>query len=182
MNDLSEEQLLSFNPLITQIDSYKKHLQTLGLTENERYLCGTNSWKASSKVLKVLILSPFALLGALHAGWVYFLIKKWVETTFKRPVFWGSTKKVMAIFAMVLLNLPLIFILPYVLPWSFQSNLLFSIAYFLAIGVFAQSFLTVIKELSYLKRYSKVKVIDLKELNQTHAQLLDAITSHIPIA
>jgi hypothetical protein len=25
-------------------------------------------------------------------------------------------------------------------------------------------------------------VIDLKELNQTHAQLLDAITSHIPIA
>jgi hypothetical protein len=88
----------------------------------------------------------------------------------------------MAIFAMVLLNLPLLFVLPYLLPWSFQSNLLFSIAYFLAIGVFAQSFLTVIKELSYLKRYSKVKVINLKELNQTHDQLLDAITTHIPIA
>ena len=182
MNGLCEEQLLSFNPLIAQIDSYKKHLQTLGISENERFLSGTDSWRASSKVLKVLILSPFALLGALHAGWVYFLIKKWVETTFKRPVFWGSTKKVMAIFAMVLLNLPVFFILPYVLPWSFQSNLLFSIAYFLAIGVFAQSFLTVIRELSYLKRYSKVKVINLKELNQTHAQLLDAITSHIPIA
>jgi len=182
MNGLSEEQLLSFNPLIAQIDSYKKHLQTLGVTENERFLCGTDSWRASSKVLKVLILSPFALLGALHAGWVYFLIKKWVETTFKRPVFWGSTKKVMAIFAMVFLNVPLLFVLPYLLPWSFQNNLLISIAYFLAIGVFAQSFLTVIKELSYLKRYSKVKVINLKELNETHAQLLDAITSHIPIA
>ena len=182
MNGLTEDQLLGLNPLIAQIDSYKKQLQSLGITENERFLSGTDSWRASFKVLKVLVLSPFALLGALHAGWVYFLIKKWVETKFKRPVFWGSTKKVLAIFAMVLLNLPLFFVMPYVLPWSFQSNLLFSIGYFLAIGVFAQSFLTVAKELSYLKRYSKVKSLNIEGLNKTHAQLLDAITSYIPIA
>ncbi|MEY3049251.1 MAG: hypothetical protein RL365_1289 [Bacteroidota bacterium] len=182
MNGLSEEKLSSFNPLIAQIDSYKKHLQSLGVTENERFLCSANSWKATSKVLKVLILLPFAILGALHAGWVYFLIKKWVEKKFKRPVFWGSTKKVLAIFAVVLLNLPLFFVLPNLMPWSFPINLLFSIAYFLVIGVFAQSFLIVIKELFYLQRYAKVKVLNLKELHETHDQLLDAITSHIPIA
>ncbi|MFM7596359.1 MAG: 1-acyl-sn-glycerol-3-phosphate acyltransferase, partial [Flavobacteriales bacterium] len=135
INGLTAEQLSSFHALAAQLNEYKQQLVSAGITENERFLSRTNAWKPMRSILKMVILFPAALLGALHAGWIYWLVKRWVETTFKRPVFWGSTKKVMSVFAVGILNLPCLFLMPIFLPWTFQVNLGISIMYFLAIGL-----------------------------------------------
>tara|TARA_B100001287_G_scaffold146294_1_gene123149 strand:+ start:7524 stop:8678 length:1155 start_codon:yes stop_codon:yes gene_type:complete len=59
-----------------------------------------------------VLLFPIALLGAFHCGFFYFAIKRFVETKFKRPVFWGSTKLIMMILILGNLNLLLFFLLP----------------------------------------------------------------------
>ncbi|MFM7596226.1 MAG: hypothetical protein ACKO4Y_08620, partial [Flavobacteriales bacterium] len=180
INGLTTEQLSSFHALAAQLNEYKQQLVTAGITENERFLSRTNAWKPILSILKMVILFPAALLGALHAGWIYLLVKRWVETTFKRPVFWGSTKKVMSVFAVGLLNLPCLFLMPIFLPWTFQVNLGISIMYFLAIGLFAQAFLALIKEWTFLKRYNHVKAINMDGLNQSHAAILEKINAFIP--
>jgi hypothetical protein len=70
---------------------------------------------------------PIALFGAIHCGLFYFAIKRFVEAKFRRPVFWASTKLVMMILILGILNLSLFFLLPdYVGPW-------FTLVYFLFI-------------------------------------------------
>jgi hypothetical protein len=168
--------------LVNRINSYKKQLALLKITENERYLSETNAWNSAKSLIRMTVLLPFSVLGALHAGWLTILIKKWVERAFKRPVFWGSTKKVLAIFIVLIVNLPLLFILPHYLPWSNVSNWLFSSVYFLALGLFAQSFLVLLSDIYYLKRVRFVKSIDLGQINREHAALLQKIHEDFPVA
>jgi hypothetical protein len=77
--------------------------------------------------LNQVLLLPIALFGAIHCGLFYFAIKRFVEAKFRRPVFWASTKLVMMILILGILNLSLFFLLPdYVGPW-------FTLLYFLFI-------------------------------------------------
>jgi hypothetical protein len=131
--------------------------------------------------LRFVCLFPFFLLGAVHAGPTYLLIKRWVETKFKRPVFWGSTKKVTSIFAAFFINLPVLFILPFVLPWAVELNWTISISYFLCVGLFAQVFLLGLSDLASIQRYQKVKSLDLSGLNRSHQELMDEIHKVLPL-
>ena len=182
INGLSEQEREERMDLVNRIKSYKKQLALLKITENERYLSETNAWNSAKSLIRMTVLLPFSVLGALHAGWLIILIKKWVERAFKRPVFWGSTKKVLAIFIVLFVNLPLLFILPNYLPWSNVSNWIFSSVYFLALGLFAQSFLVLLYDMYYLKRVRFVKSIDLGQINREHAALLQKIHEDFPVA
>ncbi len=182
INGLSEQDLEKRMELVNRIRSYKKKLETLKLSENERFLTENNNWNIIKILIRIILLVPFSILGALHAGWITLLIKKWVERSFKRPVFWGSTKKVIAIFIVLIINLPLLFILPYYLPWSFLSNCIFSSVYFLALGLFAQSFLLLLSDINYLNRFLFVKTIDLNQINSEHSILLKKIKEDFPVA
>ena len=182
INGLSEQQREDRLALVNQIKSYKNQLEALKITENERYLSETNAWNSSKSLFRSILFFPFSVLGALHAGWLTILIKKWVEKAFKRPVFWGSTKKVLAIFIVLIVNLPLLFILPHYLPWSNLLNWMVSFVYFLALGLFAQSFLALLSDINYLKWLRYVKSIDLSEINREHASILQKIHEDFPVA
>jgi hypothetical protein len=82
----------------------------------------------------------------------------------------------------LIVNLPLLFILPNYLPWSNVSNWIFSSVYFLALGLFAQSFLVLLSDMYYLKRVRFVKSIDLGQINREHAALLQKIHEDFPVA
>ena len=180
MNSLGEDQLGSLKALGIKLNQYKTQLSALNVTEQERYLSKSNAWNVSWKFMRFVCLFPFFLLGAVHAGPTYLLIKRWVETKFKRPVFWGSTKKVTSIFASFFINIPLLFVLPCVLPWSVELNWTFSISYFLCVGLFAQAFLLGLRDLATINRYRKVNSLDLSGLHRSHEELIAEIHHALP--
>lgn len=83
------------------------------------------------RLVQLVALLPIALLGFIHAYTPYILIKRFVEKSFKRKVFWCSVKMVMTMVCMQLFNLPILFILPSILPVGFWSVFV----YYLSIGV-----------------------------------------------
>lgn len=98
--------------------------------------------------LKHILLLPFSLVGIVHCGIIFLLIKRFVEKKIKRPVFWGSTKLMMMVFIAGILNLGVCCILPSYIGWPL------SIAYFLLIPLFGDIFhssLTFWKKLIYMK-------------------------------
>ncbi|MEY4288112.1 MAG: hypothetical protein RLZZ30_200 [Bacteroidota bacterium] len=83
------------------------------------------------RLLQLIILFPIALLGFVHAYTPYIIIKRFVEKSFKRKVFWCSVKMVVTMVLMQLINLPLLFILPGLLSVGFWPVF----AYYLSIGL-----------------------------------------------
>lgn len=62
------------------------------------------------ELLMMIVLFPFAILGLIHCGLPYFLVKRFVEKSFRRKVFWGSVKMLLGKIAMGLINIPVIFL------------------------------------------------------------------------
>ena len=109
-------------------------------------------------ILGQIILLPIALFGAIHCGLFYFAIKGFVETKFKRSVFWGSTKLVMMLLILGNLNLFLFLLLPdYV-------GVCGSIIYFLFIpfsGLIFHNWLSFIKRIVSHRNISTMNVSDI---------------------
>ena len=81
-------ELAQLNQVKSEVSSYFNGLDSLKISENERYLNATKSWGIPKRLLTMLVSLPFALLGLIHAGLWYLLVKRFVEKVFKRPVFW----------------------------------------------------------------------------------------------
>ena len=114
--------------LKVDLANYFESLATDGLTEE--YFFQSKQKTNFFKVLLFVISSPFALIGFLHAYVPYIVVKRFVEKTFKRKVFWCSTKMVITMVLMQLFNLPILFLLPKLFDISFLAALL----YFVNIG------------------------------------------------
>jgi hypothetical protein len=127
-DDLNEKE----RALQSDLESYFKKLNALQLRDEFVYQKSIGRLDRSSEILKLIILFPFMILGILHLGLFYFGIKRYVEKSFKRRVFWGSTKMVIGMFAMGLFNLPMI--------WIFKAYIVDSwslgILYYFCIGLF----------------------------------------------
>ena len=80
------------------IIEYRKNLSLMKVSENNRYLQENNKWNLFQNFCRFTILLPFAILGILHAGIPYILVKKLVEKRFKRDVFWASVKLILVFF------------------------------------------------------------------------------------
>ena len=117
------------NNLRQEVSNYFELLNSKGMTEEHFYQAHrkTNVWNR----LAFVLLAPIALLGFVHAYIPYILVKRFVEKTFKRKVFWCSTKMVMTMILMQLFNLPILFLLPKFFDLPFWSALL----YFMSIGL-----------------------------------------------
>lgn len=110
-------------------ESYFKLLEHNKTEEN--YL----QWKVSggnrmTELLKMIILFPFAIIGLVHTGIPYFIVKKFVEKSFKREVFWGSVKLMLGKFLIAIFNIPTIFLFYHFIYPSWWL----AITYFLSIG------------------------------------------------
>jgi hypothetical protein len=116
-----------------QLAQYFKLLKKLKLRDELVYQKNHQKGKISRipEIIKLILLSPFALLGFIHCAPAYFPIKRFVEKSFKRKVFWGSTKLVLAMFAMGLINIPAIFLFHAFV----YEDWLISFAYYWSIGV-----------------------------------------------
>ena len=117
------------NKLRQEVSNYFELLNSKGMTEEHFYQA-----HRKTKVLNRLafaLLAPIALLGFAHAYITYIFVKRFVENTFKRKVFWCSTKMVMTMLLMQLFNLPVLFLLPKFIGLPFWSALL----YFMSIGI-----------------------------------------------
>ncbi len=175
LNNRNEAALTLLKPLRSELEAYNLSLKKLGITEAERFAAENHGWKATERILYIVLLFPFILLGLIHAGIPYFVIKSWVEKKFKRPVFWSSTKMVAAIFSVLFLNLPLLFIVPQWLPFNCALNLTVVVVYFLCIGLFAGIALAAKSHIEKMVRMRKVSKLDLEYLHQEHADLLKKI-------
>lgn len=126
--DLSEnEKLATFKE---NADNYFKLLKRFKLEESYLY------WKERdgnriSEILKLVLLFPFAIIGFVHTGLAYFIVKKFVEKSFRRKVFWGSVKLIMGQLLIAIFNIPTIFLFYYFIYPSWWL----AVAYFFSIGM-----------------------------------------------
>ena len=90
-----------------------------------------NNGSRLNHILAMILLTPFAIIGAIHCLPAYLFVKRFVEKTMKRKVFWGSMKVILGQLVIAILNIPLIFIFYY---FIYPSWWLW-IAYFFSIGL-----------------------------------------------
>jgi len=164
-----------------KITEYKCELERLGIDEEERYLLQNSPNENRIMLVKCLVILPFAILGFLHAGWIIHGIKWWVERNFKRPVYWGSTKLVIAMFLVPILNLGILFVLPSILPIEAPWNWGITCVYYLSIGIHAAAYLFLIDQVKKMIRLYQVKRKNVLQLNQMYVDLMVLITEKIPV-
>lgn len=181
IDDQNQASLDELQGIRSNIASYKQELVRLGIHEEDRYRVEHHSSRMWQIFVKLMVLFPIAIVGFLHAGlWIY-LIKWWVEKSFKRPVYWGSTKMVLAIFIVPLVNLPWCFILPRILPWEPAWNWGITVLYFLSIGIFANIYLHFLDSLITWIRWDKTRRKNLIKVNEMNLILRTAIKEKIPV-
>lgn len=117
------------NALRKNLSRYFEMLNAKGMSEEHFY-------PSQRKIdvmgrLAFVLLAPIAFVGFVHAYIPYILVKRFVEKTFKRKVFWCSTKMVLTMVLMQLFNLPILFLIPKFFDLPFWVALL----YFVHIGL-----------------------------------------------
>lgn len=121
--DLSDEDT-PINLLRKDMSTYFALLKRMKLSDEMVF------WKARNgtrwyELLMLVVLAPFALLGIVHTLIPYLLIKRFVEKSFKRKVFWGSVKLVAGMITIGLLNIPVIFIFYHLIYPSYWLGFLY---------------------------------------------------------
>ena len=129
-------------------------------------------------LLKVMFLSPLAILGMLHAYVPFYLVKRFVEKTFKRKVFWNSTKMLMTMLSMQLFNLPILVILPLYFGVSFE----WVFVYYLFIGVFGLIWYQWIRFVrQIIRKRGRINQLELQNIWNKREELLSRIQIIIPV-
>ena len=160
MNEQNIEGNLELTNLKENLKNYFGLLKRFRI--EERYL----HWKISNpgasrmkELLLLIILFPFALIGAFHCALPYILTKRFVEKSFKRRVFWGSVKLILGKILIALVNIPLIFVFYYFIYPSWWL----AIAYFFSIGLTG---LAAYMWVRYLKQFKIKGVLNKTDLSK----------------
>jgi hypothetical protein len=179
LNERSEEQLKNLADLKEELDKYFSLLKKLRVNENYVYELSLHHKISRVKEFFMLILlAPTAILGLVHCGIPYFLIKSFVERSFKRPVFWGSVKLLLGMISMGLLNIPVIFLIYHFI----YPNFWVAFAYYWMIGLLGLSAYMWWRNFVRFKEKGVVRHADLSKILQKRAELLQKIHEQIPVA
>ena len=178
LNNKSEEELTQLNQVKSEVTSYFNGLDSLNISENERYLNATKSWGILKRLLKMLVSLPFALLGLIHAGLWYLLVKRFVEKVFKRPVFWGSSKLIILMALVGLVNIPFIFLIAhYFACLGLVYAYLIAFSYYFFIWFYSLMAYSWKNHAIHCYRYLKVRKLDLSSFHDTADRLKISIDS-----
>jgi uncharacterized protein YacL len=112
-------------------------------------------------------LFPFATLGFFHTWPVYILVKRFVEKSFKRAVFYGSVKLLLGLLCMGLINIPVVFIFHKFIYASWTL----AIFYYLLIGVFFLAMIVFNGQLIIYKRKGEMSESDVRNLSEEREKL-----------
>lgn len=163
-------------------DLLEKHLKKcdeLGVTAEDMHQMLNIKKISSFKNWFVLICTtPATVLGLLHTYWLYRPIRRWVEKSFKRKVFWGSVKVVVGTIVFGLVNIPIVIFLSKFLAWHDY----FGWIYYFSIGLFFWSFIRWKKAWSEIRRKRGLDESLVKDLIAERMGLLRSIKESIPIA
>ena len=179
LNEKTSEELDNLIPLKEKVAHYFSDLKKNKIDENHVHeMAETGKISRTNKLIQLVLLFPFMLLGMLHCAIPYFLVKRFVEKSFKRRVFWSSVKLLMGMIAIGILNIPVIFAIhAYVYP-----SYLIAIAYYLLIGLFG---LAAYMWFRHVKRFQQKGIANQKDLTnwiERRAALIKEIQSEIPVA
>lgn len=158
MNEADQESP-DFIELHHKTTAYFNKLKKIKLHDDTVY------WKIKSSrqtkdVLTLIALIPFMLVGLIHCFLPYYLTKRFVESKFRRRVFWGSVKIVLGLIFMGIVNLPMIFLFHHFVYPSWW----FAIAYYVLIGFFGFAAYQWFRILHRYRVRSKARKMQLEEL------------------
>jgi len=132
----------------------------------------------TKEALILVTLWPFALVGLLHGLLPYLAVKKFVEKTFRRKVFWGSVKMMLGKLVGTIYNIPIVILVThYFFPYQWMG-----IVYFLLIPFtcwIAWHYMKALKEFQLKGAMNKV---DVSKFTERRADLVKRIETGIPVA
>ncbi len=184
------EQNLEENPelvkLKADLENYFSNLKKMEVEENHIFqLAAQKPAFPFVKRLAVLLGLPFSLLALIHFYVPYTLIKRFVEKSFKRRVFWSSVKMVLGTFAMVIWNIPIVIAMHH---WIFKPTLiaftshttLFTWIYFLIIPLFGVIAYQSFKVLKNSKDMRRIQKMDKESMVSERTKLIERIKVFYP--
>jgi hypothetical protein len=124
----------------------------------------------------MLLLFPFAIIGAIHCALAYMFVKRFVEKSFKRKVFWASVKMLLGAIVLGIINIPIMFIFYY---FIFPSWVL-AITYYLSIGITGLAAYKLVQNYKTFVIKGKVNKVDLTEIFQQREALEKVIQETVP--
>lgn len=175
-NWLNTEPIENLQPLKEVAENYIGSLNQIGATDDEIWRLKNNQNELAQKLIKLLLLFPFALLGVLHCGIPYLIVKKLVEMKFKRSVFWGSTKLLLCMILMGFLNMPILFYFDN----FFNISSWWGIIYYLLIGLFGLAFYISYSTLKEIIGQSRLKKVNTEKILEKREQLFELIKKNVP--
>ena len=177
MNAQDVENTEELAKLKGEADSYFKLLKRFKIEEHYLY------WKKSSpngsrlkELLMLIILFPFGIIGFIHCALPYFLVKRFVEKSFKRKVFWSSVKLILGKISIAILNIPFIFVFYYYIYPSWWL----AIACFFSIGLTGLAAYMWFKYLKVFKIKGIINKADLSKLFKKRDELEAKINKLVP--
>ena len=177
LNDQDLEENKELNDLKGEAEGYFKLLKRFRIQEHFLF------WKKNTpggsrmkELLMMIILFPFAIIGALHCALPYILVKRFVEKSFRRKVFWGSVKLIAGQLLIAILNIPLIFVFYYVVYPSWWL----AFAYFLSIGMTGLAAYMWMKNFKDFKIKGVINKTDLSKLIKKRDELEEKINTLVP--
>ena len=178
MNEQNLEEDEQLKNLKDQADDYFKQLKANKVEERDVFWRKINpNGNRTSDISKLILLFPLALLGAIHCGIPYILIKRYVERSFKRKVFWGSVKLIIGQFVLAGINIPFIFIFYYLVYPSWWL----AFAYYLSISLTGLAAYVWMRSFQSFKRRGELMKKDLKPLLNKREILEKEINRLVPL-
>jgi hypothetical protein len=179
MNEHDLENNAQIVALKEDLEHYFDNIKERKLKE-ERVFDFTDSknghrWK---ELLFMTTMWPIFIIGFLHCFIPYFLVKRFVEKSFKRKVFWGSVKLLMGKIVLGLFSIPFIFLFHnYIYPDYYVS-----ILYYLAIPYFGLVAYKYVMSYKVAKEKLRMSKLDMETLIESRKKLIDRVKNVIPVA
>ncbi|MDB2657088.1 1-acyl-sn-glycerol-3-phosphate acyltransferase [Crocinitomicaceae bacterium] len=177
LNELDIEKDEKISKLKEDIAAYFKLIKRMRIEDNYVYWKQTSpKGERTKEVMMMIALFPFAILGLIHCGPWYILIKRFVEKSFRRKVFWGSVKLVAAKIIMGLVNLPVIWLFYYLIYPSWWM----AITYYFAIGLFGLAAYMWFRYLKYFKTKGAINNAKMDAFIKKRQDLVERLSEVLP--
>ena len=177
-NENVREENESQMSLKKDLDAYFNLLKKFKLDERKVYEYSTKNGSRAKELLFMLTMWPFALLGLIHCGLPYIIIKRFVEKAFRRRVFWSSVKLLLGQIIMGLINIPVIFLFY----WFVYPSYWLGFLYYFLIGLFGLAAYMWMRNFKSYKTKGEMKKMDISKFWKRRNELLKRIEAEIPVA
>jgi hypothetical protein len=169
LNEAENQELLNFSS--AYLEPYLNQLKKLQLTEAELYSFGIDpNWKWRTVLLAIFQL-PFFLIGLVHVAIPHIIVKRFVESKFKRKVFWSSTKM-----GMLLVLLPIWNILVFMVLFALiHEKWYFWLIYFVSLNFVALVYYLFIKNTTLLSKSLRYNAQSLQPIVAQRSKVLEQL-------